>query len=176
MLGCRCNGKTVRRNENILDGKCKSLSRYEATDGVWSYWCYVNPDEKCDDSHNGWSFSACNQVCPISHVVTGDEGNNVLHDNCALEDDDHWVAPAGATSSSTDGANNTNAEVIIYMGCVKKPKGFQMKNIKKEKGGTKRFTLFLSHFPEGPWEQILTDEFKEQDNFGCSDLQTFFIP
>ena len=169
----------MRRNENILDGECRSLSRYEATLGVWSYWCFVDPGDNCEADTAGRSFSACNQVCPNSHVVVGDAGDgghNILLDNCGLEEDGDWVAPAGVTSSSIDGADNPDSEIIIYLGCVKKPKGFQMKNIKKEIGGTKSFSIFLSHFSEGPWVPILKDEFKEEESSGCADMQTFFIP
>ena len=57
--GCRCNGKTVRRNEKILDGECNSVRRIESKVGAWKYWCYVDPGEDCEDTQDGWSFRAC---------------------------------------------------------------------------------------------------------------------
>ena len=54
------------------------------------------------------------------------------------------------------------------LGCMKKIKEIQLKNIKKEKGGTKKFTLFLSEAEDGPWIEILSDEFPEPETEGCS--------
>ena len=48
-----------------------------------------------------------------------------------------------------------------------------MKNIKKEQGGTKNFTIFLSESPDGPWEPVLTTDFPEQETFGCALMQHF---
>ena len=59
------------------------------------------------------------------------------------------------------------------MGCSKKVKGLHMKNIKKEQGGTKNFTIFLSESAEGPWDPILTADFPEQEAFGCAQMQKF---
>ena len=33
--GCMCNGKTVRRNDKILDGECNSVRRDERRVGWW---------------------------------------------------------------------------------------------------------------------------------------------
>ena len=57
--GCRCNGKTIQRNEKILDGECNSVRRFEKKAGWWKYWCYVDPEEDCEDAQDGWSFKAC---------------------------------------------------------------------------------------------------------------------
>ena len=59
--GCRCNGKTVQVNANLLDGECNSIRRFEAKDGLWKHWCYVNPEEDCEDIQDGWSFKACTE-------------------------------------------------------------------------------------------------------------------
>ena len=56
---CRCNGKTVHINKDLLDGECHSVRRFEAKNGVWKNWCYVDKEEKCGDTVNGWSFKAC---------------------------------------------------------------------------------------------------------------------
>ena len=66
-LDCRCNGLTIRRNENLIDGECKSLRRVETQDGFWKYWCYVDPDSECEDVQDGWSFKACKGI-KISYV------------------------------------------------------------------------------------------------------------
>ena len=50
-----------------------------------------------------------------------------------------------------------------------------MKNIKKEQGGTKKFTIFLSESGNGPWEQILTTDFPEQEFFGCALMHNFYL-
>ena len=42
-----------------MDGECNSVRRFEKKIGVWKYWCYVNPDEDCEDIQDGWSFRAC---------------------------------------------------------------------------------------------------------------------
>ena len=66
-----------------------------------------------------------------------------------------------------------DAEIVINLGCSKKIKGFRMKNIKKEQGGTKDFTVHASDSPEGPWKLILTDHFREEETYGCASLKTF---
>ena len=48
-----------------------------------------------------------------------------------------------------------------------------MKNIKKEQGGTKKFIISLFNSAKGPWEQILTADFLEQEAFGCALMQKF---
>lgn len=108
------------------------------------------------------------QGCPNGHVVHNDTDEvlgKVLTDNCNDDDGDDWLVP--------NGTNNTDAELIIDLGCTKKIKGLQMKNIKKEDGGTKNFTIFLSESAEGPWKPILTVDFPEQDAYGCAALETF---
>ena len=180
--GCRCNGKTIRRNEKILDGECNSVRRFEDKYGEWKYWCYVDPGEDCEDVQDGWSFDACsggktntrekqNTIsttlgCPNSHVVqTNGSDGKILTDNCSDEDGDDWLAPEGAI--------NEDATVIISLGCPKKIHGLQMKNLKMEQGGTKQFTIMLSNSPEGPWESILVDELQEQETPGCGSMLTF---
>ena len=106
--------------------------------------------------------------CPKGHTVYNDTDGTlkkVLTDNCNNIDDDDWLV--------ANGTNNTDAEIIIDLGCTKKIKGLQMKNIKKELGGTKNFTIFLSESPEGPWSPILTMDFPEQPTYGCAPLETF---
>ena len=72
-----------------------------------------------------------------------------------------------------EGSINSDAEVIIDLGCPKKLKGLQMKNLKKEHGGTKNFTAFLSESVDGPWEPVLTTDFPEEDRTGCAVMQYF---
>ena len=144
----------------------------------------MDPGEDCDDVQDGWSFTACTggkakasyecffclvlSGCPYGHVVhnhTSETAHNILTDNCSDEDGDDWLVPKGS--------NGTDAEVIIDMGCMKKVKGLHMKNIKKEQGGTKNFTIFVSKDMEGPWEAVLTTDFPEQESFGCALMQNF---
>ena len=89
---------------------------------------------------------------------------NILTDNCSDDDGDHWLVPAEAT-------NTTEAEIIINLGCMKIIKGLIIKNIKKDQGGTKMFTIHLAPSIEGPWTLILTDELKEQERYGCAPAQ-----
>ena len=106
--------------------------------------------------------------CPNKHFVhnnTNDSAHNILTDNCYDEDKNDWLPPVGAIK--------TDAEIVIDMGCRKKVKGLQMKNIKKKQGGTKKFTISLSDALDGPWNLVLTDEFPEQETYGCAPMQTF---
>jgi hypothetical protein len=174
----------VRRNEKILDGECNSVRRFESKVGAWKYWCYVDPEEDCEDTKDGSSFRACsggnaipgfhqqktstNSGCPNSHVVhnqTSETDMDILTDVCRDEDSNEWLAPEEAVDDE--------AEIIIDMGCLKKLKGLQMKNIQRDHGGTKQFTIFLSEFHDGPWESVLTEELPEQVTDGCGLMQTF---
>jgi hypothetical protein len=106
--------------------------------------------------------------CPNGHVVNNDTdgtAHKILTDKCSEIDGDDWLV--------RNGTNNTDAEIIIDLGCTKKIKGIQMKNIKKEQGGTKNFTVFLSESSDGPWIPVLTKDFPEQETFGCAPMQTF---
>ena len=60
-LECQCNGKTIVRNERLMDGECNSFRRFEEKEGRWKPFCYVDPEEECKDTKEGWSFDACNQ-------------------------------------------------------------------------------------------------------------------
>ena len=84
---------------------------------------------------------------------------------CSDKDDNDWTV-------QEDAANSTEASVTINLGCMKKVKEIRLKNIKKEKGGTKTFTIYLSDSIEGPWRQIWTDEFSEKTTYGCAARQT----
>ena len=55
---------------------------------------------------------------------------------------------------------------------MKKIKEIQLKNIKKEKGGTKKFKLFVSDDEDGPWIEIFSDEFSEPESEGCASSHT----
>ena len=90
---------------------------------------------------------------------------NILTDECSDEDSNEWLAPEESVDDE--------AEIIIDMGCLKKLKGLQMKNMKREHGGTKQFTIFLSESHDGPWDSVLTDELSEQVTDGCGLMQTF---
>ena len=108
--------------------------------------------------------------CPKSHGVhnqTSDSDQNILTDNCTEGYDDEWLAEEEAVDN--------DAEIIVDMGCLKKIRGLQMKNINKKQGGTKQFTIFLSEFPDGPWESILSDKFPEETLEGCGSMQTHSI-
>ena len=59
------------------------------------------------------------------------------------------------------------------MGCRRKVKGLQIKNVMKEHGGTKQFTVFLSDSPQGPWDSVLITELTEQEHYGCDVMKTF---
>ena len=52
-------------------------------------------------------------------------------------------------------------------------KGLKLKNLKKEVGGTREFTVFLSDSLNGPWAIVLTGELPEQETFGCAPMQAF---
>ena len=101
--------------------------------------------------------------CPYGH--TSRTADNILTDMCSDKDDKDWTV-------KEDAANSTEASVTINLGCMKKVKEIRLKNIKKEKGGTKTFTIYLSDSIEGPWRQILTDEFSEKTTNGCAASQT----
>ena len=59
--GCKCNGKTIKRNEDLMDGECNSFRASMGKTGEkLKPFCYVNPDEECGDTVDGWSFNACN--------------------------------------------------------------------------------------------------------------------
>ena len=55
---------------------------------------------------------------------------------------------------------------------MKKVKEIRLKNIKKEKGGTNKFTIYLSDELDGSWKEVLTDEFSEQKTEGCTETHT----
>ena len=86
---------------------------------------------------------------------------DILTDDC----DKEWLAPEGAVDET--------AEVIINMGCIKTPKGLHMKNIKRAKGGTKGFIIYVSESIDGPWVESYKDEFPEQDKDGCQSVKNF---
>ena len=56
---------------------------------------------------------------------------------------------------------------------MKKPKGFRMKNIRKELGGTKDFNILLADSPYGPWISVLKNKFSEYEGTGCAPMETF---
>ena len=92
----------------------------------------------------------------------------MLHDDCSDNDDGgHWIVPkdANTTESETEG--------IINLGCTKKLKGIQMKNLKREDGGTRSFVIYVSEMSDGPWDTVLEAEFSRQDTFGCASMQNF---
>ena len=89
------------------------------------------------------------------------EAEKILTDNCGDDDDNDWAIPEEASSSR-------EASVTIKLGCMKNIKEIRLKNIKRKKGGTKKFTIFLSETNEGPWKEILNDEFPEPEAEGCA--------
>ena len=111
--------------------------------------------------------------CPNTHVVhnhSTDAVQDILIDNCNDEDSGDWLVAEEAVKE----AQKIDTQVIINLGCSKKIKGLRMKNIKKENGGTKGFSVYVSdESPEGPWKLILSDKFVEETNIGCASMQTF---
>ena len=111
--------------------------------------------------------------CPNTHVVhnhSTDAVHDILIDNCNDEDSGDWLVAEEAVKE----AQKMDTQVIINLGCSKKIKGLRMKNIKKENGGTKGFSVYVSdESPEGPWKLILSDKFVEETNIGCASMQTF---
>ena len=107
--------------------------------------------------------------CPNSHFVVEKNENkpnqNILTDNCNKDEGDEWLAPKGAVDKE--------AEIVIHMGCNKKLKGLQMKNIKKDHGGTKTFTIYLSENIDGPWGKVFKNEFPPQETESCEPMKTF---
>ena len=51
-----------------MDGECNSLRRFEPKEGQWKFWCYVDPDEDCGDTEDGWSFKACSNGSKLKIV------------------------------------------------------------------------------------------------------------
>ena len=86
---------------------------------------------------------------------------NVLHDNC-----DEWTAPKGAIID--------DAKLILHLGCHKKITSFQLKNLNKDLGGTKTFSLYVAKTISGPWILIATEQLTQTDT--CSEeVVTFRI-
>ena len=71
--------------------------------------------------------------------------------------------------------NSTDADITINLGCTLKIKGLQMKNIKKEFGGTREFSVSTSESPEGPWTEVLSASFSQPESSACSPMETFDI-
>ena len=100
--------------------------------------------------------------------MTEDISWDILADNCNDEmDEEEWLVP--------EGMNGTETEIIISMGCMKRPKEIRMKNIKTDLGGTKDFIISLSDSVNGPWTSILTDKFSQYEGSGCAPMQSFEI-
>ena len=107
--------------------------------------------------------------CPNPHAVIVNQRRDITHeiltDNCNSEQGNEWLAPKGA--------KDTDAEIIIDIGCIKTVKSLNLKNLKKIQGGTKMFTIFLSISEEGPWDLITTAEFPEEETYGCGVMHAF---
>ena len=48
-----------------------------------------------------------------------------------------------------------------------------MKNLKRKKGGTKAFTLYLSEYQDGPWKEIFTGQLTRQEGDSCGNIHDF---
>ena len=106
--------------------------------------------------------------CPNSNTVhnaSKEVSDSIFKDNCDDKYNSDWLVPRES--------NNTDAELIINVGCMKIIKGIKLKNLKKELGGTREFTVFLSDLLNGPWAIVLSGELPEQENFGCAPMQSF---
>ena len=86
-------------------------------------------------------------------------------DRCNSQQGTEWLAPKGAIDS--------DAEIIIDIGCIRSMFSIYMKNLKKRNEGTKAFTLFLSEYEEGPWKNIFTGQFPRPEGDSCGPLHTF---
>ena len=62
---------------------------------------------------------------------------------------------------------NNNAELILNIGCSQKVRNVQMKNLNRDLGGTKHFSIFLSDYSMGPWNLILRGELNQSSESGC---------
>ena len=101
--------------------------------------------------------------CPTNHVVVNPKDSNtaedILIDDCSEKN--VWQSAA-------------DSEIIINMGCNKRLKGLQIKNIRKSLGGTKSFSIYLSESQNGGWHLVLTDELaEEEEDSECGTMQYF---
>ena len=107
--------------------------------------------------------------CPNHHaVITNkkrDTNHAILSDQCLSQQDTEWHAPIGATDS--------DAEIIIDIGCVRSVFSMNIKNLKGKNGGTKAFTLFLSEYTKGPWKEIFTGQLPRQEGHSCGSINDF---
>ena len=95
------------------------------------------------------------------HVDTASSSTSVedvLHDNCN-EGGNGWIAPSNAVDEE--------AELVIDLGCYQRIISVQMKNLKKEIGGTNAFSLYIGTQPTGPWELITSGTLNETSK--CTD-------
>ena len=83
----------------------------------------------------------------------------VLNDDCK-DENGHWIAPIGA--------KNENVEFIINLGCLQKVNIVQIKDLGKDMGGTKKFSIFVGEDSHGPWDLILASELNQTIESGCS--------
>ena len=102
--------------------------------------------------------------CPSAlRVIQADSANktnieDVLHNNCD-EAGKGWIAPESAVDEA--------AELVIHLGCPQKITSVQIKNLKKEFGGTKSFTLYIGNHLSGPWNLVKSGELNQTED--CTD-------
>ena len=102
--------------------------------------------------------------CPNAlRVIQADSASktnieDVLHNNCD-EAGKGWIAPESAVDQA--------AELVIHLGCPQKITSVQIKNLNKELGGTKSFSLYIGNHLSGPWNLVKSGELNQTED--CTD-------
>ena len=101
-----------------------------------------------------------------SHVLTNET------DYADASDTNYWVAGTGKSG--------VNARLFLYLGGQKTVSGFYMKNTRSAQYnnvGTKKFTIFASATPTGPWtDSILTDTLSNVINIPVGEIEVIRFP
>ena len=106
--------------------------------------------------------------CPQPILVESGENitsNDVLHDTC--EDGDGWVISGDHSVQ--------NKDLIINLGCSQKVQMVQVKNLERDLGGTKEFSIFLSEFSSGPWNFLLKGQLDQNVESGCQKKKMYIF-
>ena len=68
----------------------------------------------------------------------------------------------------------SRAQLVLDLGCSKMVNGFYLRNVQKEKRGTRDFSIFMSGTSEGSWQKLLSGTLECAEH---SETQiTFFFP
>ena len=106
--------------------------------------------------------------CPQPIIVESGENitsNDVLHDSC--EDGDSWFISGDHSVQ--------NKDLIINLGCSQKVQIVQVKNLERDLGGTKEFSIFLSEFSSGPWNFLLKGQMDQNVESGCQKKKMYIF-